>query len=155
MVAVQVTVRLVTKVPFPSTLTDAGVRMIHAVTVETSCHGFTYVTVLTSPSIVAHTFIGCNTLTIGAVGAAGDITVCSFPSLVTVAFKSVVAITVITSWQWDANVAVGTFPSYFTGTEVWCSTFPMDTSKSIVVTDRFKAWVQLCLVILNFRLFPS
>ncbi len=155
MMAVQIAVRLVTKVTLPSTLTDTGVRVIHTVTMDTSCHRLADIAILTGPSVVADTFIGCNTLAIGAVAAAGDVTVCSFPSLLAITFKSIVARTMFTSWQRNTNIAVGTLPSYFAGTVVRCSAFSMNTSKSIVVTDWFKAGVQLCFSILNFRFFPS
>jgi hypothetical protein len=155
MIAIQIARWFVTKVSLPSLFTDASVRMILTDSMSTSCHRLTDITILSGPSIVADTFIGCEALAIGAVVATGDVTVCSFPSFITVAFKSILARPMITPWQWNANIAIWTLPSNFTSTVVWCPAVSMNTSQSIVVTDRFKARVEFCLSILNFWLFPS
>ena len=154
-VAIQSAVRLVTKVPFPSALTDTGVGMIHTAAMSTSCHGLADFAIISSPSIIADTFIGSYTLSIGAVVAAWDVTVCSFPPFIAVAFKSILTRAMFTAWQRNTNIAIGTFPSNFTGAVVWSSTVSVNTSQSIVVTDRFKARIQFCLSILDFRFFPS
>jgi len=155
MVAIQSTRWFVTKMSLPSILTNTSVRMIHTMTIETSCHGLTDVTILTRPSIIADTLIGCDTLSIGAVVAAGNVTVCSFPTYITVTFKGILARAMNTAWEWNTNVAVHSLPSNFTSTVVWCPAISMHTSKSIVVANGFKARIQFCLSILNFRLFPS
>ena len=154
-VAVQVAGSSVAEVALPALVTDAGVRVINASSVETSGHLFAEVAVIPRPAVAADAFMGTDADAVGAVGANWGITVGSLPPTFTVAFKGISTRAMIASRQGNADVAVGTLPTNFAGTEVWGPALAMDTSNPAVVTDRLQARVEGSLFILIIRLSPS
>ena len=139
----------------PALITDTGVRVIDALSMETSGHLFADVAAIPRPSVVADTFIGTDAVAISAVGTNWCITIGTLPTIFAVAFKGIRARAMITSRQGNADVAVGTLPTNFAGTEVWGPALTMNTSAARVVANRLQTWVEGCFFVLELGFFPS
>jgi hypothetical protein len=154
-VAIQVAGWLVAQVTLPSDLADTGMGVVNAGPVFASRHLLADVAAVSRPSVVANALIGTDAVAVGAVGTAGYVAVGALPSLFAVALESVIAGAMVASRQWHADVAVGSFPPDFAGTEVWCPTFAVNASLAVIVADGLQTRVEGGLFVLDLRFLPS